>query len=69
MVKLNQLRHFSRSQRQARSTLVDQRRFYFIFILFLTLFLALIARLFYWQVIKAEELSHLAKKQYQRQVV
>lgn len=39
-------------------------RYPFVFISFIVLFLLVITRLFYWQVVKAEMLSDLAKSQY-----
>jgi cell division protein FtsI/penicillin-binding protein 2 len=44
---------------------IMERRFWIIKIIFLLSFLVLIARLFYWQVIKADELSTQARRQYQ----
>lgn len=39
-------------------------RYRFLFILLITLFISVIGRLFYWQVVKAETLSELAMSQY-----
>lgn len=42
-----------------------QKRLKFLALIFLTAFFCLLARLFYWQIIKAKEISAQAKRQYQ----
>lgn len=43
-------------------------RFRFSFIIFLLFFVSVIARLFYWQIVKAEELSALGESQYGQKI-
>jgi stage V sporulation protein D (sporulation-specific penicillin-binding protein) len=43
-------------------------RFHALFLFFILLFLAITARLFYWQVVRAEELSDLGRSQYGREI-
>ncbi|MEK9178450.1 MAG: hypothetical protein AAB801_01570, partial [Patescibacteria group bacterium] len=43
-------------------------RFKLIFFCFILAFLFVIVRLFYWQIVKAQELSEIAKEQYGREI-
>lgn len=43
-------------------------RFRFSFVIFLVFFFLIIARLFYWQIVKAEELSFLGESQYGQKI-
>jgi len=43
-------------------------RFRIVLVIFLVMFVAVFMRLFYWQIIRAEELSHLGREQYGRNI-
>jgi len=62
-------RIFHRSTTNNQEPSRYQSRALLVSLVFTGLFLALIGRLFYWQVIRANELTQTAQKQYQREIV